>query len=66
MLILFQSYEDQREQFKELLKDKEEEIQTLIADREEGKPQDDREELIEMLNNQVFINNTNYTFHFQV
>ncbi len=59
MLILFQSYEDQREQFKELLKDKEEEIQTLIADREEGKPQDDREELIEMLNNQVFINNTN-------
>jgi hypothetical protein len=66
MLILFQSYEDQREQFKELLKDKEEEIQTLIADREEGKPQDDREELIEMLNNQVLINNTNYTFHFQV
>jgi hypothetical protein len=62
MLILFQSYEDQREQFKELLKDKEEEIQTLIADREEGKPQDDREELIEMLNNQVLI----YTFHFQV
>jgi succinate dehydrogenase flavin-adding protein (antitoxin of CptAB toxin-antitoxin module) len=66
MLILFQSYEDQREQFKELLKDKEEEIQTLIADREEGKPQDDSEELIEMLNNQVLINNTNYTFHFQV
>jgi succinate dehydrogenase flavin-adding protein (antitoxin of CptAB toxin-antitoxin module) len=62
MLILFQSYEDQREQFKELLKDKEEEIQTLIADREEGKPQDDSEELIEMLNNQVLI----YTFHFQV
>jgi hypothetical protein len=62
MLILLQSYDDQREQFKELLKDKEEEIQTLIADREEGKPQDDREELIEMLNNQVLI----YTFHFQV
>jgi hypothetical protein len=52
----FQFFEEQREQqceqFKELLKDKEEEIQILIREREKHPQQLDEEE-ISLLNNQV-------------
>ena len=52
----FQFFEEQREQqceqFKELLKDKEEEIQILIQEREKHPQQLDEDE-ISLLNNQV-------------
>ena len=48
---LFQSFEEQREQFKELLKDKEDEIQMLAAEREAKESPEE----IDILNNQVLI-----------
>ena len=56
--IFFQFFEEQREmqcdQFKELLKDKEEEIQTLIQELDTGRTQSLDQDEIGMMNNQVF------------